>query len=127
MKIKYRKLKQYKYQLMEEVRFFTGCPVPFAMKFAFLECLSDGFVVIRKGYSWDGPSGPTVDTDNFMRGALIHDALYQLIREGCIHIKHRDHADRLLQSICLRDGMSKFRAWYVYQSVKYFGKSAAIK
>jgi hypothetical protein len=35
-----------------------------------------------KGYAWNGPSGPTLDTRNFMRGSLVHDALYQLMREG---------------------------------------------
>ncbi|MCK5138479.1 MAG: DUF1353 domain-containing protein, partial [Thermodesulfovibrionia bacterium] len=59
--------------------------------------------------------------------ALVHDSLYQLIREGCINIDYRDHADRLLQEICLRDGMSRVRAWYVYQAVKWFAKSSAIK
>ena len=32
-------------------------------------------LVIKKGYAWDGPSGPTIDTKNFMRGSLVHDAL----------------------------------------------------
>ncbi len=125
--IKYRKIKRYKYQLLQIYTFFIGCPIANAGNFAFLEVKSDGFVMIRFGYAWDGPSGPTIDTDNFMRGALMHDAIYQLIREGCINIKYRDHADQQLRAICIQDGMSKFRAWYVYQSVKYFGKNAAIK
>ncbi len=126
-KIEYRKLSKYKYQLLKEYRFFCNCPVQAPAEFDFLQANGDGFIVIKKGYAWDGPSGPTIDTENFMRGALVHDSLYQLIREGCINIDYRDHADRLLQEICLRDGMSRVRAWYVYQAVKWFAKSSAIK
>ena len=46
-----------------------------------LEITSEGELIIRNGYSWDGPSGPTIDTKNFMQGSLIHDALCQLMRE----------------------------------------------
>ena len=125
--IKYRKITRYKYQLLEQYCFYTRCPVKKALCFDFIVADSDGFIAIKKGYAWDGPSGPTIDTKNFMRASLVHDAMYQLIREGCIDIAYRDHADRMLQSICIEDGMSKVRAWYVYQSVKYFGKNAAVK
>jgi len=79
---------------------------------------------VDKRYAWDGPSGPTIDTENFMRGSLVHDALYQLIKEGYLDKKvWRLYADKILRKICLEDGMSKFRAWYVYHSVRWFGGS----
>jgi len=52
---------------------------------------------------------------------ITHDALYQLLREGLIGQRHKEAADRLLQRICIEDGMSHFRAWYVYQGVRIFG------
>ena len=85
--------------------------------------ISTGCLSILKGYAWDGPSGPTIDTKNFMRGSLVHDVLYQMMRDGVVPKELKDDADRLLQSICREDGMSKFRAWYVYQAVKRFGRS----
>ncbi|MDH4027916.1 MAG: hypothetical protein OEU95_03680 [Nitrospirota bacterium] len=91
----------------------------------YLKLNKDGMLEIGKGYAWDGPSGPTIDTLNFMRGSLLHDALYQLIRMEKIPYSCKDHADRLLQRTCIEDGMSKFRAWYVYQAVKWFGAEAA--
>ena len=74
------------------------------------------------GYAWDGPSGPTIDTKNFMRGSLVHDGLYQLMREGLLaHEEYRKSADDLLRDICVEDGMSKFRAWYVHRAVRISG------
>ena len=79
-----------------------------------------------KGYAWDCPSGPTLDTRNFMRGSLVHDALYQLMRESLLdHTIHREPADRILQSLCREDGMTALRAWWVYQGVRLFGNPAS--
>ena len=90
--------------------------------------LSDsGLLIVKKGYAWDGPSGPTIDTKNFMRGSLIHDALYQLIRLGYLDKNiYRILADRLLYDICRHDGMSWIRAQVVYHSVRVGGNSAAM-
>ncbi len=84
-----------------------------------------GNLTIMKGYAWDGPSGPTVDTKTFMRGSLIHDALYQLIRLGYLDGKiYKEIADKILEKTCKEDGMFFFRAWYVFRGVKYFANSA---
>lgn len=80
---------------------------------------------ISRGYCWDGPSGPTIDTENFMRGSLVHDALYQLMREHSFYRQWRDDADQILKRICLEDGMSKVRAAWVYWGVKTWGRRAA--
>jgi len=84
-----------------------------------------GKLTLAKGYAWDGPSGPTIDTPDFMRGSLVHDGLYQLMREGLISRKHRAYADRLLRDICREDGMPWWRAQYVYVAVRLFAASAA--
>lgn len=80
---------------------------------------------IKAGYAWDGPSGPTIDTHNFMRGSLVHDALYQLMRWELLDKIYRKLADQLLYSICLEDGMSKLRAWWIYKAVRMGADSAA--
>lgn len=120
----YRKLKKYKYQLMKPFVCDVGikhCNVDNAS----LKLSNSGLLEIKKGYAWDGPSGPTIDTQTFMRGALVHDALYQLIRMEIIPYSQKNHADKLLQKICLDDGMFRFRAWYVYHAVRLFGASSA--
>ena len=86
----------------------------------------EGFLMIKKGYSNDGPSGISFDTKNFMRGALVHDTLYQLCRLGLLDRDiYRIKADEILRMHCKEDGMSSFRAWYVYQAVRKFGAKSA--
>jgi hypothetical protein len=61
-----------------------------------------------------------------MRGSLVHDALYQLMRLSTLDYEvHRKRADEILKDICLEDGMSMLRAWYVYQGVHLFAKNCA--
>jgi len=92
----------------------------------FIILYPDGSLIIRAGYAWDGPSGPTIDSNNFMRGSLVHDALYQLMREHHLDVReYRKIADETLRDICLQDGMSHIRAWYVYKSVRLFAEGAA--
>ncbi len=123
--IKYKKRRIYKYNLYSECKYPTEISITPAYKGKYLELDSNGELVIKVGYAWDGPSGPTIDTKNFMRGSLVHDALYQLIREGIIEQKQRDIADKILHQICKDDGMSSIRAWWVYKAVKLFGGSSA--
>jgi len=85
----------------------------------------DGNLFLPKGYAWDGPSGPSIDTKSFMRGSLVHDALYQLMRNGVLNTRWREQADKELRRICLEDGMFAFRAWYVYRAVRLAAGPAA--
>ena len=121
--IRYRE--GYKYQLAEDYAVDVGIRPEKIMRSAFLALSPAGILTIRKGYAWDGPSGPAIDTKNFMRGSLVHDALYQMIRQRKIALDYRKAADKLLQAICLEDGMSAIRAWWVYEGVRYGGGPAA--
>ena len=92
----------------------------------FIKLGTDGLLEIGDGYAWDGPSGPTIDTKNFMRGSLVHDALYQLMREaGLDKAKWREGADEELVRICREDGMTRLRAWWVLKAVRRFADPAA--
>ena len=116
----------YKYQLKED--HVTGISIkpdaPITTEYIVLSI--EGRLTVKNGYAWDGPSGPTFDTLNFMRGSLVHDALYQLMREGHLDAdRYRDVADRLLQTMCQEDGMTALRAWWVYQGVRLGGGPSA--
>ena len=112
----------YKYQNKEDYYHQLPLKPPhdIATKYIFLS--AKGIIEIAEGYAWDGPSGPTFHTKSFMRGSLVHDALYQLMRDGHLPIGYRDAADKILKDICIEDGMPKFRAWYIHLAVKTFGK-----
>lgn len=113
----------YKYQLFDAYSHVTGI-TGYMVNIEFIALDLDGVLHIREGYAWDGPSGPTVDTKDFMRGSLVHDALYQLIATGQIGVNHRKEADILLRQICREDGMPWIRAWWVYQGVRFGGAIA---
>jgi len=123
--IYYKKRRKYKYNLHSDYEYSAAVEVKEPCDLGYIEITQDGKLFIRKGYAWDGPSGPTFDTKNFMRGSLVHDALYQLIRENKIEPDQRTRSDEILREICLEDGMSKIRAWWVFKGVNWFGKGAA--
>lgn len=124
--ITYRKLRVYKYQLTIDYTIKILITPEDNILTDFIELDTEGNLTIKAKYAWDGPSGPTCDTKNFMRGSLVHDALYQLMRQKEIDIKKRDEADRLLKQHCIEDGMSRLRAWIVYKAVKWFGEKSAL-
>lgn len=112
----------YKYQLEEVYQHQTGITPAAPGGNRFVQITLDGLLLIRAGYAWDGASGPAIDTPTFMRGALVHDALYQLIRLGVVPLEPgRRQADDLLREICLEDGMWPARAWWVHAAVRLFG------
>lgn len=83
-------------------------------------------LIVKKGYAWDGPSGPVIRTEAIMVSSLVHDALYQLIRDGYLNKNtHRLAADNILYNICVQYGMSKLRAGIMYYTVRVFGNPAA--
>jgi len=125
----YRELHRYKYQLVKEYTIQTDLKPVKSIKrklARFLSLSPEGVLSIGEHYAWDGPSGPTIDTKDFMRGSLVHDALYQLMRESILdHKRHRKRADEILREICRQDGMCAVRAWYVYHALRLFAGSCA--
>jgi len=116
----------FKYQLHSDYRVRLSFAPTKKITTYFISFDLDRTLEIRKGYASDGPSGPTFHTANFMRGAFIHDALYQLIRLGELSMKYRDLADEELRDLCLQDGMSRIRAWWIYTALKRAGRTAAL-
>ena len=119
--MKYRKLKGYKYQLVEkEHKLLPWNFGGICINEKYFK-IHDRQLAIWEGYAWDGASGPAIDTPSFMRASLVHDVLYQCMRRGRISRELRREADRLLRDICIMDGMSRFMANRVYNAVRLFG------
>lgn len=106
--IKYSK--GHKYQVKRRAFFCTGIKGYEGNTF-YITIHKDGGVLVRAGYAWDGPSGPTFDTKSTLRGSLLHDALYQLMRMEIIPKHERENADQEAFDRWVKDGMWKIRAW----------------
>lgn len=122
----YRELRHYKYQLVQDYTVAIPIVPENDIDTDFIRLTTSGDLTVKRLYAWDGPSGISIDTKDFMRGSLVHDALYQLMRGEYLDYRiYRDAADRLLQRMCIEDGMPSWRAWYVYKGVSWFGEEYA--
>ena len=124
--IRYRELAGYKYQLVEDAGFATGIRLDVPVEIpGYGRMEMDGALLIKAGYCWSGPSGPAIDTRNFLRASMAHDFLYQCLRTRRLGERFRAPADALMRHICIEDGMSRFRAWYAWAAVRAFAGYAA--
>jgi len=125
----------YKYQVYESFGVFIDIKLNKAIICQFFELYTNGFLHIKPGYAWDGASGPAIDTNSFMIPSLVHDVLYQMIREKMLPATMRAQADRILFKLCrtkiklcrekvFRPRMSLLRACYTWLVVRLFGKLA---
>ena len=138
--------KGYKYRTHRTYWIFTNIRPFEEIQIGRITLTVEGLLIIDRGYSSDGPSGPTIDTNNFMPGGIVHDALYEILRcpskpldrkcdierDGVIihaatHDQAREESDKMLHDIVIDDGMSKFRANYVYKAVRFGGVESAEK
>jgi len=127
MQIRYRDLPNWKYQLLQD--WHTNTAVKgFNIDNPMFTLLEDGRLTVRRGYAWDGPSGPTIDTKSFMRASVVHDVFYQCLREGKLPPSRRKLADQELIRYAKLDGMNPVRRFYAYWSLRAFaGRAAKLK
>jgi hypothetical protein len=122
--IRYRS--DYKYQLAEGYQINISIRPKVNIKTEFTNLDTAGNLTVKRGYAWDGPSGPVIDTQDNMRASLVHDALYQLMRNKQLNARaHRRVADREFREICKADGVSSRTANIWYKGLRRFGKPAA--
>lgn len=86
-----------------------------------------GVLTIRPGYWWDGPSGTVRDTGREMLWSLVHDALYDLLREGGVVGDEARHdfrlaTDNLMYWMMLQSGVPKGKAKTRYLAVRKSGE-----
>ena len=129
----------YKYQVVEDCYF--DLPVHFNTlaqdEFDWVT-LVDNRIFFRAGYAWDGPSGPTYDTPDTLVPSLVHDGLYQLMREGVLPREERADADYVFYQLLIEripevEGFAdhirafnlrrRYHAWY--RAVRGFAGFAA--
>lgn len=74
--------RKYKYILIEDVTVFVGI-LGTPIETEWFKLTIDGFLTIKSGYAWDGCTG-MIDTNSNMEAGLVHDCLYQMLRESLI-------------------------------------------
>lgn len=114
----------YKYQLEEDYLTQIDIHLPEAIWHDYIVLTSKGSLLIKKGYAWNGASGPTVDSKSSMRGSAVHDALYQLFRLGLLPLRYKQNADEEFYKRLKEDGMWWWRAKAWYEAVEWFGGSS---
>ena len=123
--IYYKNIDRYRYELAADYQIIVKIRPENSIHHEYFSLTTGGLLTVKAGYMWDGPSGLAIDSKDFMRGSLMHDACYQVMRLGLLPQSYRQVADEELRRICLEDGMWPIRAWWVYNTVRMFAGSCA--
>lgn len=112
----------YKYRVEDTFVIFISLP-GYSIQTDYCSLAPSGELTIYKGYSWDGATR-AIDTVSIRRGSLVHDCLYQLLREDLLPFSCRPKVDKILIEICNDDKMWKIYQVIVFAAVKTFGARA---
>jgi hypothetical protein len=112
---------KYKFQLFETYCLKTDIIPPQYIENDFISLDCAGYLTIKKGYAWDGATGVLATPKSMMRSTLVHDALYQLIREKKLSHDFKTPSDVLLRDLSHQDGMLKIIAKIVFWAVQKYG------
>lgn len=121
----------FKYQVKEFPNYqiqlqYVRVPTPRRCN-GFIALTPEGLLTIKKGYAWDGASGPTFDTKSTIIASLVHDALYQLKRNGQLDDVPRTTLDDEMDYILKDDGTWWWRRISWIWALKHFAERAASK
>ena len=123
------KYSEYKYKFKVEENFSIELPFkipdfehPYASS-------KDGILSVKRGYAWDGASGPIINTRDTLVASLVHDVLYQAMRLNLIKSskENRQIADKNFFEILKMNGVNSIRRKVWYFAVRLFGKKSTIK
>ena len=121
----------YEFKLAESGCMQTEIYPPNDINTPFYSISKTGRIVGKKGYAWDGITGPMFNTKSFHRSSLFHDIVCQAINEGRLDPSWRPQGDKEFRRIAIMDGeglgvvarqIHRVRAWYAYRAVCAYTK-----
>mgnify|MGYP003624625046 FL=1 len=115
----------YKYQLVDDLTLQTTLRPDKDITTYYIDLTASGLLTVRRGYAYDGPSGPTYDSENSMVPSLFHDAIYQLMRLGLLSRMWRPKADYEFESMLEARGMWWIRRKLWLRAVRLLAAAAA--
>lgn len=122
IKVKYRKIDKYKYQLMESVIRQTSIGGQRILT-PYIELWYNGEMKIMKSYAWNG-SNWSLDWKS-IEASMFHDAGYSLMQMGLLGQEHRKYFDKLYRDILIEKGLWKWHADFRYNILRKFGGTSA--
>lgn len=123
------KYSEYKYKFKVEENFSIELPIKIADFEHMYASSKNGILEIKKGYAWDGASGPIINTRDTLVASLVHDVLYQAMRLNLIkpNSANRKIADKNFFEILKMNGVNSVRRKVWYFAVRLFGKKSTVK
>lgn len=120
------KYSEYKYKFKVEENFSIELPIKIADFEQPYATSKNGILEIKKGYAWDGASGPVINTRDTLVASLVHDVLYQAMRLNLIkpNSANRKIADKNFFEILKMHGVNSIRRKVWYFAVRLFGKKS---
>ncbi len=117
----------YRYVSQETVLVNVGPALHAPVSSAFASIAAEKLCVMAK-YAWDGASFTPFKwlgtPKAWLTPSLVHDALYQLIRDGLMDRQYREAADRLFRDMLIERGVWRWVAWVAYYAVRVGGNFA---
>jgi hypothetical protein len=108
------KITRYEYEVYEDDCYESGIVFGVDVDQSDFAISATGRITAKKGYMWDGCSGPTIERKQNHRAGLYHDILAEAMRMGLIPQSFWTPANEMLGRICVEDGMSPWWAKNVY-------------
>jgi len=119
--VKYKKARRWRYKLERDKHFYLPGLYNFEIDDLVgaqaLDTMTHVFV--RKGYAWDGATGPVFQTDTTKRASLEHDVALQAIELGLISDECLEVFDKHYRYVAINEGMFKPRAYLHYFAMRY--------
>lgn len=112
----------YRYKLDEEYIYTLPFTIALPRSVGDWVSITGDKLLIAQGYAWDGAStGLPWTPTKWLRPSLVHDALYQMAREGKLPMPFRKDADKVFYELLRENLVSVVVATVAYWAVRVFG------